>query len=148
MGRMKRINDIVKNHDSKLFCTRMGGKLCVMRENWKWEPYEVSGDVYYFMRPNHFFIFALTKDWRFNSEECEWGLLPIQHRLKEIDLWHRDLASEIITQEEKFTESKGRQRRSQTEDFLKEFRRPFAKAFNDVNVSTLAKKDKRQFKGA
>ena len=100
------------------------------------------------MRPNHFFILALTKDWRFNSEECEWGLLPIQNRLKEIDLWNRDLASEIIQQEEKFSEIKSRQMRSQTEDFLKEFRRPFARAFNDVNTSTMAKKDLEKIKEA
>ena len=145
---MKRINDIVKNHDSKLYCKRIDGKLCVLRKAWKWEPYEVSGEVINFLRPSDFFIFAITKDWRFQSDECEWGLLPIQQRLKEIDLWNRDLASEIITQEVEFSENKAKQMRSETEDFMKEFRRPFARAFNDVNTANMAKKDLRKFKGA
>ena len=147
MGRIERINQVVKNHDPKLFCSRVGGKLCVMRKSWKWEPYEVGGEVYYFVRPNHFLVLALTKNFTFNAEECDWGLIPIAERLKEIDLWNRDLASEIISREEKEEALTTKRRMSQTEDFLKEFRKPFAKTFNDVNTSCLAKKDLRKIKG-
>lgn len=146
MGRVERINEVIKNHDPKLFCRSMDGKLCIFRENWKWEPYEVDDDVYYFIRPNHFLIIAMTTDWRISSAPADWGLLPIMRRLDEIDLWKRDLSSEVIKQEEDYSDMKSRERMSNNEAFLKEFRPQFAKATNDVVVSGLKKKDTRSIK--
>lgn len=146
MGRIERINEVVKNHDPKLFCSRMGGKLCVMRESWKWEPYEVDGDVYYFVRPNHFFILALTHDWKFNSQEADWGLLPLAQRLRDIDVWNRDMVSEIEEKYDREEKQNQKRRMSQTEDFLKEFRPQFAEATKDINTASLEKKDSRRLK--
>lgn len=144
MGRVERITEVIKTHDSKLFCKRLAGIPCVFRESSKWEHYAVDGENYLFSRPNPYFVFALTKNWRKDSEPVDWGLVPIVERLKFIDLWNRDLARECEAQQNKIDESNLKKMRGDNEAFLKDYRREFAKTFNDVNTANLAKKDKRK----
>ncbi len=147
MGRVERINKVIKYHDPKLFCLKdSDGKLSLYRKNWKWEPYKVGDDVIHFARPDHFFICSLTHNWKAAGSPVDWGLVPIVERLKAMDLWNRDIAGEVIEQEEKHSEMMSRERQSKNEDFLKEFRPQFARATSDINTSTLAKKDLRKIK--
>lgn len=145
MGRVERITQEVRLHDRELYCERSGeGKLCIYRKSRRVETYHLDdGNVLHFVRPAPIFIFALTDNWKMDGIPQEWGVLPIMNRLRANDLWHRDLASEVIAQEEKHTESIARERTNTVESFLLDYRRKFAKTFNDVNTSTLAKKDSR-----
>jgi hypothetical protein len=146
VGRVERITRELKNHDSQLYCDWGGaGRLCVYRKSTRWESYYLDEDaVLSVARPTPHFIFALTENWSLKGEPKDWGVEPILARLKAIDLWNRDLAEEIIQNTEKETESLARDRRNNTESFLLDFRKQFAKTFDDVNTSTLAKKDKRR----
>lgn len=142
MGRAERITAQVKLRDRELYCERdKEGKLCVYRKSLRWEIYRLkNGIALQFARPAPHFIFALTHNWAMNGRPVDWGIEPILARLKAIDLWNRDLASDIIAEEEKTLESAARARTNSTESFLLDFRKQFARTFNDVNTSTLAKK--------
>lgn len=144
MDRDKEITRHLRKHDLKLYCERREGKLCVMRESTKVESYDVDGTTIHFVVSTPFFIMALTRDWKLKSPPVDWGMLPIMRRIKEIDLWNRDLAEESIRQTEKDTERSQRHLSNETEAFVKDFRGAFKRATNDVNTSTLSKKDKRK----
>lgn len=145
MGRAEDITKAIKSHDRELYCEKnREGKLCVYRKGSRIESYDVNGQVIDFVRPAPSFVFALTENWKTNSEPVEWGLVPIVERLKAIDLWNRDLAGECIKATERDIESRDRARKNSTESFLYEFRRQFARATNEVNTANLAKIDRRK----
>lgn len=145
MGRAERITREIQSHDRLLYCERNeAGRLCVYRKSTRYETYHLSDDAtLVWARPTPYFVFALTHNWKIDGRPVDWGLCPIMARLKAIDLWNRDLAEEIIQDEEKRIESMARDRRNTTEAFLLDFRRQFAKAFDGVNTANMAKKDKR-----
>lgn len=147
MGRAERITKTIKHHDALLYCERSKeGKLCVYRKSNRVESFRLDDEksVLHFVRPAPHFVFALTHDWKLSGQEVDWGLEPIMARLKAIDLWNRDLAGECIRGEEKRLESLARDRQNNVESFLLDFRRQFQKTFNDVNTSTMEKKDSRR----
>ncbi len=145
MDRSKRISSVIKTHDRELYCEMREGKLCIMRKSARIEAYDVNGTTIHFVRSAPFFIFALTEDWRFDSEPRDWGLEPILHKIRSHDLWSRDLAGECLKQTEKMTEVRARERSNNNEAFLKDYRRQFAKTFDDVNTGSMDKtKDKRR----
>jgi hypothetical protein len=145
MGRIERINEVIQGHDYKLYCERhVTGVLCVYRKGDRVESYEIDGDVIHFIRPCPHFVFALTHDWSLNGRPVEWGTLPIAKRLHDIDLWKRDLVSDIERNDEKRRESEARELQNQNEAFLKDHRSIFKKAFDDVNTANMEKVDKRR----
>lgn len=127
-----------------LYCESRDGKLCVFRKSQRIESYEIDGVMIQFVRPAPFFILALTEDWRMASRPVDWGIIPILFRLKEIDLWNRDIAEEIIKQEEDGLRTKRKDFKNESEAFLKDYRSKFASTFNDVRVSNMENKDKRK----
>lgn len=147
MGRAERITAEIQSQDRLLYCERdREGKLCIYRKSTRLEDYRLNdGSLLRFARPAPHFVFALTHDWKTTGEPKDWGIEPIKARLKAIDLWQRDLAEEIIQQEEKHLESVARDRRNSTESFLLDFRKQFAKTFDGINTSNMAKKDRRRF---
>lgn len=152
MGREDVITKAIKLHDRELYCERSGeGKLCVYRKGQRVESFRLDDDgtgadesVLHFLRPTPHFVFALTENWRMASEPRDWGLEPILARIKAHDLWNRDVAGDAIEQELKESASLERERQNTIESFLLDYRRQFAKAFDGVNTSTLAKKDSRR----
>jgi hypothetical protein len=88
---------------------------------------------------------SLTRDWTANTENVDWGVEPIIQRLKDIDTWHSE---SVVNQLEKMhklaDESKERALQNKVEDFAHEWRPTFKKAFSDVNVSTMSKKELRK----
>jgi hypothetical protein len=139
----------LKAHDSELFCKRAGleGPHCVYRKVTRWDEVPVDGGTLKYSRPSQEFIFALTEDWTLNGKPTEWGIEPVLDRIKHGDLWNRPhLVEDLIGSYERASETKARHLSSQTEDFLKDFRPQFAKAFNDINTSTLEKVDSRRKK--
>lgn len=144
VGRMRvdQITSAVRAYDSKLYCrANEVGKLSVYRKSHRIETYDLGeGKVLHFIRPAPYFVFALTDNWKASGRPVDWGIEPILARLKAIDLWHRDLAEEIIQQEEKHAQSVARDRRNSIESFMYDFRDTFKKATNDINTATLEKK--------
>lgn len=149
MGRAERITLKIRDHDYKLYCKRMEGKLCIFRESQRIESYLLDeGTVIHSVRPAPHFIMALTDNWQMKGQEVDWGIEPIMARLKAMDLWHRDIVSDIEAQEEKFAKASERKMKTDNEAFLYDFRDKFKKTFNDVNTANLSKKhkEKRSFK--
>jgi hypothetical protein len=147
VGRAEQITRELKLHDRELYCEmHKVGKLCVYRKSVRWEDYDLDGVFMRFARPAPHFIMALTHNWQLAGDAVDWGLLPIIARLNAMDLHNRDLAEELIKDEEKRAEQRRRDFHSKNEDFAKEIRRPFAKAFNDINTANMAKTDNRKIK--
>lgn len=146
MGRRERITEAVKTHDPMLFCKEHTGKLCIFRKGWKWESYDIDDEVLLFLRPDDYFVMALTDTWKLAGSPVDHGLDPILRRIQAIDLWKVDMATESIKSAEKHEESQARDRRNKNEAFLYDFRSRFAKTFNDVNVANMDKQ-KTKIKG-
>lgn len=145
MGRAEIISHHIKRHDYKLYCEKHEtGVLCIYREGQRVESYEVDGDVIHFVRPAPHFVTALTHDWSMQGRPADWGTIPIMKRLNDLDLWNRDLVSEIEKNDEKKKEAEQRELQNKNEDFLKDYRTTFKNAFADVNVGSMAKTDKRR----
>jgi hypothetical protein len=133
LGRAETLTRHLKRHDSELYASRQPtGAIHVCRRN-RSRPHEP------------YFIFALTDTWQASGRPREWGIEPILNRIKALDLWRdQTVVDEIIADAEKQAESDGRAARNSIESFLLDFRKPFAKAFDGVNTSTLAKIDNRR----
>lgn len=147
VGRAEAITERLRGYDPMLYCEKSReGKLCVYRKGQRIESYFIDevGAVVQFVRPAPFFIFAITDDWSLQGLSVDWGIEPIMQRLKRIDSWNRDIAEEAIRQAEEKEEAITIDRQNKTESFLKDFRRQFAKATNDINTSTLERKDSRK----
>jgi hypothetical protein len=142
VGRVERISSAVQSHDWKLYCAKdIAGKLCIFRKSQRVETFYLDDTtVIHSVRPAPHFVMALTHNWKANGIPVDWGLEPILARVKSLDLWNRDIVSDLEVQEEKHLESCERDRKNKTEDFLHEFRSDFKRTFSDVNTSTLDKK--------
>ncbi len=147
MGRIERITKELQKHDSFLYADWFRDE-CIgiyRRSKIYSEPQLLSeGSWIRMARPNPHFVFALTNNWTTTGYRVEWGLEPIMARIKAMDLWNRDLASELVESYRKDEESTERDGRNNMESFLYEFRDQFAKTFKDVNTSNLKKTDKRR----
>ena len=117
----------------------MEGKLCIFRESQRVETYHLDGNVLHFVRPSSHLIFALTDNWKVTGQEVDWGLEPIMQKLKQNDLWNRDIVADVERRFEEVEKSKDRERLGQTEDFMREFVRDFKTTFEDVNTANLSK---------
>lgn len=145
MGRAERISEVIKSHDYKLFCKgNREGKLCVFREGTRTETYDVEGKTVHFVRSAPHFIFALTHNWLHDGESVDWGIEPILKRLRDMDLWHKDVLTEITDHNEKVTKSNVRAKENEIEAFLYEWRDHFKKHTNDINVAGMKENKKRK----
>jgi len=145
VGRAEQVTELIKAHDSKLYCDRgREGKLCIYRKSTRVERYEIDGVSIGFVRPAPHFVMALTDNWQMHGREVDWGLIPILQRLQSMDLWNRNLAEDLIEGYEKKEKQVARDASNKNEDFLREFRKPFAETFKDVNTANMKKIDKRR----
>lgn len=144
MGRAKVVSDFVKRHDRLLYCESRDGKLCIYRKSQRIESYEIDNVTIHFVRPAPYFVCALTENWSMDAEPRDWGLLPILERLQFLDLWNRDLVREIREQDENKRQSRDRALDNHLEAYLKDHRREFAKATNDIRTSNMENTDKRK----
>lgn len=136
----------LKAHDRELFCRRptLHGPYQVFRKGTRWETHPVSGGVLRYSRPVNHYVLALTHDWSLNGRPIEWGIEPLLARVKEIDGHNRDVGQDVLDQQTRVKESKERAFRSESEAFLKDFRREYARATDHINTSNLSKVDPRR----
>ena len=128
MGRFEDLNKAVRNHDECLFFQITHGDRMDLYRRSK------HGD-----HPPHY-IFSLTEDWTTKTRPVPWCEINILNRLRAHDLWRDDnFVANYIKETLKDEESKDRARRNNTEAFLRDFRRQFAKATDSINTSTLSK---------
>ena len=148
--RAYRITKEIQTLDRDLYCEKDSrGVMHIMRKALRWQDVDMgeeSSMKAVVSHPQH--IFSLTRNWQLSGEPCDWGLEPIVRRIREIDSQN---AEAIIHKMEEMAEeadrSKKRDFKNKTEDFLREFRPQFARAFNDVNTANMDKtSDKRRLK--
>lgn len=144
--RQDRITREIQYHDRDLYCAKdYKGRMSIFRKSfvhedcWLDDHTVIKSLVF---RPQY--IMSLTDNWAASGCPVEWGLDPILRRLREIDSHNRDLMIEIEANHDKAKASKQRALESETEAFVKDWRREFAKATNDINTSTMEKKDSRR----
>lgn len=147
--RETRIEQVLKQHDPKLFLNRNGfGELQVMRESFRMNSYDVDGVSLICVERQPYYIMSLTKDWTSKTDPVEWGLDPIIRRLQEIDGWNPlSLANTMEARNLKVDEAKERHMTNETEAFVKDWRSSFAKATKDISTNTLDKKLDSRRKG-
>lgn len=140
---------MLKRHDRKLFCVRKeGGVRVVMRESYVSIPHWLDDEtVVYHMAKSPHEIFYLTDSWSVRGNPRDWGLEVIYQRIRETDGWGvEDPYNRLIRSYDKADASKARDTANLAESMAKELRPVFKKAFNDYNVSTMAKVDRRRKK--
>lgn len=134
-SRVKTLTKQLREHDDCLYAKRRNdGVILVCRR---------SRNIYSGTITDHLII-TLTEDFTPTGKPVEWGVEPILARLKEMDGFNRDITEEWIKNKEKSDDLDASRRNSRDEDFLKEFRPQFAKAFSDINTSTIEKIDNRR----
>lgn len=152
MDRARVITAEIKKHDHKLFCRKNGeGKLCIYREGTVIDSYDISEfagkpAIMHHARSSPHYVCALTDNWKPNGRPVDWGLMPIMKHLRFIDLWNRDIVSDLEKQSEAKEASNRRHLVNETEAFFSEKKGVFQKAFNDINTANMAKKDRRYIK--
>lgn len=147
-GTCKDITRSLKRYDRELYCARNGnGVRCVYRKGKRYECVATfdDGAKLYSIVPSPEFIFALTDNWAPTGMPRAWGIDAILYRIKQIDSWDNErLFAEMDANNEKVDKSKERAFMNETEAFLSDYRRPLAKAFEDINTTSLDKSDKRK----
>lgn len=136
----RRLTRAVSGYDRELFVKREGETLRVLRKATRFLSYEVDGQHLLYSVSAPHVIFHLTDNWTVNGKPVEWGVEPLLSRLRAIDSHKRDVAGEIIENQKKSEEISKKDFRNNNEAFLKDFRRQFSKAFNNINTSTLDRK--------
>lgn len=107
--------------------------------------FDYNGTKILASRPQPQPVMDLTDNWNIGGTPVEWGIEPILARLKAIDIASNPtLFEDMMKGYEKLAESKERDFTNNVESFLLDFRRQFAKTFNDINTSTMEKIDKRR----
>lgn len=145
---IRSLNRNLQRHDRELYAQRRpDGMICVYRRGKRQHYFEWQGDTYGYLIDSPSFVFALTDNWTTSGSPRAWGVLPVLARLRAIDLWNNEeYLDEVDEQNERIERSKQRDLSNNVEAFVRDFRREFARATNDINTSTLDKSEKRRRK--
>jgi len=109
------------------------------------DTFEWNGVVYAYSKPVDQFIMSFTEDWQEGSKPVDWGVEPLLERIQEIDSWRDD------TGYQRFCERRERNERIKKQTLRNELRAraadmrvDFAKATNDLNLSSVDMLDPRR----
>lgn len=135
----------VKTHDRDLYCIKENDVILLCRKATVWEEFSFSGVNLFYSRSVPQVVFALTDTFTQKGNPIDLGIEPLLNRIKSIDGWgdfneSKDVDKKLMAD----NVQKDKNRYSQFEDFARELRGDFKKAFSDVNVSSLEKIDKRR----
>lgn len=146
--RAMQVNRAVKRHDPELYALNKDGVIHVFRYSRRFESHRLDDESYItWSREAPHYILSLTHNWKMAGRPVDWGILPLQAKLKAMDLWNRDIAGDLEKDYIKDQEGSERDLRNNIEAFLYDYRREFAKATDGINTGNLDKKfDKRRFK--
>ena len=144
--RLTKVTKAVTAHDRDLYASRDAkGVIHIYRRGYRYLPFDLDGQTLLVSCPNPFRVFSLTDNWTISGKPVEWGIEPIIARLKAIDIWNRpEILNQPFDQDLQDEKSLKRDLRNTAESFFKENRREFARAFNDINTSSIDKTDPRR----
>lgn len=131
----------VKAYDRLLYCAPNDkGTLCIFRKLKRFVPV-VIGDDFKLLNlvEDKYLVFALTDTWSVRGAPRAWGIDFVLDRLREIDTQARErLFEEREAEERRLQESKDRHIRNEAEAWAADNRRAFAKAFDDINTTSVS----------
>lgn len=131
----------IRKYDDLLYCEKSrDGKLCIYRKGRRIESYDLDGTALHVVLDDPYLVLALTDTWNLNGEPRDWGVMPILQRLQMIDCWKRDLAKESIESVERANSSDNRAADNHIESYLKDIRKSFARATDDIVTGSLNNK--------
>ena len=145
--RIRSLNIALKGHDRDLFAKRESHAINIYRIGRRWECHDFGEFRLHYSKPNPQFIVALTDDWRVTGRPVEWGIEPLLDRIKSIDGFGSfNLINDLPKMYEKAAEKKAQDRKSRDEEWLREHRDIFKKAFDPINTGTLDRKSENRRK--
>lgn len=137
---VRKLTKAVSGYDRELFVKREGETVRVLRKATRFLSYEVDGNVIHYSVSAPHVVLHLTDTWTVSGKPVEWGVEPVLSRLRDMDTTKHDVGAEIIQKLQKSEEISKKDFRNNNESFLKDFRRQFSRAFNNINTSTMDKK--------
>lgn len=141
------LNRSLKVYDRELYSkVNKDGILCVFRRKKRYVYVcDFNGAPLYDLVESPDFVFALTDNWKTTGIPREWGSQVVLERLRKMDAWaDPDLIEKIDRENEKIDEIKRKDRISNTEAYLLDNKREIQKAWNDINTSTLSKREEHK----
>lgn len=144
MDRASVLTKHLRSHDNKLFAKKHDGVIHVFRRANRYASvaWESGTLVYSYEDRDH--VTSLTDTWGIGGNPVDWGIEPVLQRIKEIDGHNRSVLEEMLEQSDKAREQKERDNKNRNEAFLRDFRKPFQKAFNDFNVAQMKSDNRRK----
>jgi hypothetical protein len=147
MATIERLNQFVKTYDKMLYIKESKGMAQLYRKDYRFETYDIDGMTLRVAVEQPLFILALTDTWKLDGKPVEWGLEPFSEQLKSMDSWTRvNMFEEMVKRRERNEEIEKQSKKNEIRAVAADSRRDFAKATNDINVSSLAKTDRRRLK--
>lgn len=145
-ARVAKITREIQASDPQLFAVReANGMISIYRKYTRYDVFDwEDGAKLFHSRPDKHHVLSLTHNWTVHGRPVPWGICPILAKLRAMDLWHRDIGQELLKEYDKRKASDERDFKNNTESFLLDFRRQFAKTFDGINTSTMEKIDKRR----
>jgi hypothetical protein len=144
--KVSQVNRAIRKHDPMLYAEMYEGRIDIFRRTYGHDSFDVDGKTILFIKEVPYRVLCLTDSWNAWGKPVDWGIEPIMAKLKASDLWARDVASEINSHNEKIDASAKRDLSNNVEAFVKDYRKEFAKTFDDVNTSNMDKRTDRRFK--
>ena len=131
----RRLTKAVKEHDSLLYVERDNhGGMNLWRKDYRKEFFSYNGNTYSYMVSSPYFVLRLSDDWTTRGRPVEWGVEPLLHRIRSIDLWNKDSESSNVEKSQiKAMESKDREIKNMHEAMTSEMHSSFKKAFSYTN---------------
>jgi len=124
----------LKRYDKDLFCVRnIDGVMCVFRKHKRFEPVCVDDNFRILnLITDKQYVCALTENWTLSTKPRQWGIDHVLTKIRQMDLQiNENLLDDLDAKNEKVDESERRSFRNETEAFLADNRRQFAKAFDE-----------------
>lgn len=145
-GRVRTITSHLRRYDPDLYADRAtDGIITVYRKYRTYIPYSYEGKNLYVSTIVPQWIMALTRDWSANTQAIDWGIEPLLSKIKTMDQWRKDSAlDESRRHNEMAAKIKERSFRNNVRALAADVRRDFAKATNDINTASMAKKSNRR----
>ncbi len=144
--KVSQVNRAIRKYDRELYAEMFEGRIDIFRNTYGHEAFDVNGHTICFIKQVPYRVFCLTDSWKAWGKPVDWGIEPIMAKLKSADLWVRDVLKETNSQNEKIDASKKRDVSNNVEAFVKDYRKEFARTFEDVNTTNLSKRTDRRFK--
>ncbi len=143
----RRLNSELKFFDRELFARKStDGSVMIFRKGTQWENFDFEGGRLHYAKPSPYHVLSLTHNWSANGRPVHWGIEPVLGRLREIDNHNRDVLAAIWEENEQREHMRKRAKSNDMKAAAYDLRRDFARAFNDVNTSTLEKPELRRKK--